>query len=180
MMNRAVHSASRGGNLVILRELPSDCSVEDVLTFQDKQSSTILHAAAGKGKTLVVKELVASYGPLIMEAIDSQGNTALHVAAYRGHADLVEDLISASPSLISARNNAGVTFLHSGISGFQTTAFERLDKHTELMNRLITYAASMTPYVSASPISCKLGLARGTKIMNFIASHYGCRSRKLS
>ncbi|KAL0854746.1 hypothetical protein Bca101_059898 [Brassica carinata] len=138
------------------------------------------HQGQSSNRKEVVKELVASYGPLIMEAIDSQGNTALHVAAYRGHADLVEDLISASPSLISARNNAGVTFLHSGISGFQTTAFERLDKHTELMNRLITYAASMTPYVSASPISCKLGLARGTKIMNFIASHYGCRSRKLS
>ncbi|KAJ0249871.1 Ankyrin repeat family protein [Hirschfeldia incana] len=145
MKNRAVHSASRGGNLVILRELLSDCSVEDVLTFRDKQGSTILHAAAGKGKTLVVKELVASYGPLIMEAIDSQGNTALHIAAFRGHADLVEALISASPSLISARNNAGDTFLHAGISGFQTPAFERLDKHTELMNLLITSAASNSP-----------------------------------
>lgn len=146
MKNRAVHSASRGGNLVILTELLSDCSVEDVLAFRDKQGSTILHAAAGKGKTLVVKELVASYGPLIMEAIDSQGNTALHVAAYRGHADLVEALISASPSLVSARNNAGDTFLHAGISGFQTPAFERLDKHTELMNRLITSAASNSPF----------------------------------
>ncbi|CAF2125920.1 serine/threonine-protein phosphatase 6 regulatory ankyrin repeat subunit B-like [Brassica napus] len=145
MKNRAVHSASRGGNLVILRELLSDCSVEDVLAFRDKQGSTILHAAAGKGKTLVVKELVASYGPLIMEAIDSQGNTALHVAAYRGHADLVQALISASPSLVSARNNAGDTFLHAGISGFQTPAFERLDKHAELMNRLITSAASNSP-----------------------------------
>ena len=53
MKNRAVHSASRGGNLVILRELLSDCSVEHVLAFRDKQGSTILHAAAGKGKTLV-------------------------------------------------------------------------------------------------------------------------------
>ncbi|KAJ4898658.1 Ankyrin repeat family protein [Raphanus sativus] len=145
MKNRAVHSASRGGNLVILRELLSDCSAEDVLSFRDKQGSTILHAAAGKGKTLVVKELVASYGPLIIDAIDSQGNTALHVAAFRGHADLVEALISASPSLISARNNAGDTFLHAGISGFQTPAFERLDKHTELMNLLITSAASNSP-----------------------------------
>ncbi|CAH8385772.1 unnamed protein product [Eruca vesicaria subsp. sativa] len=145
MKNRAVHSASRGGNLVILGELLSDFSVEDVLTFRDKQGSTILHAAAGKGKTLVVKELVASYGSLIINAIDSQGNTALHVAAYRGHADLVEALISASPSLISARNKAGDTFLHAGISGFQTPAFERLDKHAELMNRLITSAASNSP-----------------------------------
>lgn len=53
MKNRAVHSASRGGNLIILRELVSDCSVEDVLAFRDKQGSTILHAAAGKGKTQV-------------------------------------------------------------------------------------------------------------------------------
>ncbi|KFK37636.1 hypothetical protein AALP_AA3G008900 [Arabis alpina] len=141
MKNRAIHSASRGGNLVILKELLSDCSVEQVLAFRDRQGSTILHAAAGKGKTEVVKVLVALYGGL-MEAIDNQGNTALHVAAYRGHADFVEALLSASPSLISARNHAGDTFLHAGISGFQTPAFERLDKHTELMNRLITSAAS--------------------------------------
>lgn len=57
MKNRAVHSASRGGNLVILTELLSDCSVEDVLAFRDKQGSTILHAAAGKGKTLVTNSL---------------------------------------------------------------------------------------------------------------------------
>ncbi|CAH8258905.1 unnamed protein product [Arabidopsis lyrata] len=140
MKNRAVHSASRGGNMILLKELLSDCSVEHVLAFRDKQGSTILHAAAGKGKTQVVRELVASYG--LVDAVDNQGNTALHVAAYRGHADLVDVLISASPSLISARNNAGDTFLHAGISGFQTPAFERLDKHTELMNRLITSAAS--------------------------------------
>ncbi|EOA30046.1 hypothetical protein CARUB_v10013151mg [Capsella rubella] len=143
MKNRAVHSASRGGNLILLKELLTDCSLEDVLAFRDKQGSTILHAAAGKGKTQVVKELVASYG--LVEAVDNRGNTALHVAAYRGHADLVDALISASPSLIPARNNAGDTFLHAGISGFQTPAFERLDKHTELMNRLITSAASKSP-----------------------------------
>lgn len=91
----------------------------------------------------VVKELVASYS--LVDAVDNQGNTALHVAAFRGHADLVDALISASPSLISARNYAGDTFLHAGISGFQTPAFERLDKHTELMNRLITSAASKSP-----------------------------------
>ncbi|XP_010435665.1 PREDICTED: serine/threonine-protein phosphatase 6 regulatory ankyrin repeat subunit B-like [Camelina sativa] len=143
MKNRAVHSASRGGNLNLLKELVSDCSVEDVLAFRDKQGSTILHAASAKGNTLVVKELVALYG--LVEAVDNQGNTALHVAAYRGHADLVDALIFASPSLIHARNNAGDTFLHAGISGFQAPAFERLDKHTDLMNRLITSAASKSP-----------------------------------
>ncbi|ESQ49996.1 hypothetical protein EUTSA_v10022328mg [Eutrema salsugineum] len=157
MKNRAVHSSSRGGNLVILRELLSECSVEDVLAFRDKQGSTILHAAAGKGKTQVNNlSLLESLSNctlnsndraeiLAMLSGDNQGNTALHVAAYRGHADLVEALISASPSLISARNNAGDTFLHAGISGFQTPAFERLDKHTELMNRLIKSAASKSP-----------------------------------
>lgn len=55
MKNRAVHSASRGGNMIILRELLSDCSAEDVLAFRDKQGSTILHGAAGKGKTQVTR-----------------------------------------------------------------------------------------------------------------------------
>ncbi|CAN8260773.1 unnamed protein product [Cochlearia groenlandica] len=136
MKNRAVHSASRGGNLVILKQLLSGCSLEDVFSFRDKQGSTILHAAASKGKTEVVKELLASYG--LMDSVDNQGNTALHVAAYRGHADLVEALVSVSPSLVYARNNAGDTFLHAGIYGFRNPSFERLDKHTELMNRLIT------------------------------------------
>lgn len=68
MKNRAVHSASRGGNLVILRELLSDCSAEDVLSFRDKQGSTILHAAAGKGKTLVTNYLTFCFTKLCRES----------------------------------------------------------------------------------------------------------------
>lgn len=51
MVNRAVHAAARGGNLSILKELLSDCS--DVLAYRDIQGSTILHAAAGKGRVEV-------------------------------------------------------------------------------------------------------------------------------
>lgn len=51
MMNRAVHAAARGGNLKILKELLENCT--DVLTYRDKQGSTILHAAAGRGQVEV-------------------------------------------------------------------------------------------------------------------------------
>lgn len=134
MMNRAVHAAARGGNLKILRELLANCS--DVLAYRDVQGSTILHAAAGRGQVEIVKYLVASFD--IVNSTDHQGNTAMHVAAYRGRLTAVEALISASPSSISLKNDAGETFLHKAVSGFQTSAFRRLDRQIELMKQLVS------------------------------------------
>jgi ankyrin repeat protein len=51
MMNRAVHAAARGGNLVVLRELLRGCS--DAAAYRDAQGSTILHAAAARGQVEV-------------------------------------------------------------------------------------------------------------------------------
>ena len=48
MMNRAIHCAARGGNLVIMTELIGDCP--DVLIYRDAQGSTILHTAAARGQ----------------------------------------------------------------------------------------------------------------------------------
>ncbi|XP_044465140.1 uncharacterized protein LOC123195484 [Mangifera indica] len=132
MKNRAVHAAARGGNLKILKELLEDCT--DVLALRDKQGSTILHAAAGRGQVEIVKDLIASFD--IINSTDHQGNTALHVSAYRGQLDVVEALISVSPSLISLRNIAGETFLHTAVSGFQTPVFRRLDRQVKLMKKL--------------------------------------------
>lgn len=81
-----------------------------------------------------MKDLIASFD--IINSTDHQGNTALHVAAYRGQLDVVEALIFASPSLISLRNSAGETFLHTAVSGFQTPAFRRLDRQVKLMKQL--------------------------------------------
>ncbi|XP_039061392.1 uncharacterized protein LOC120205606 [Hibiscus syriacus] len=131
--NRAVYAAARGGNLKVLKELLCDCT--DILVYRDKRGSSILHAAAGKGKVEVVNYLVASFD--IEDSIDDQGNTALHVAAYRGQSAVVEALILSSPSLISVRNNAGETFLHSAVYGFQTPAFRRADRHVNLMKKLV-------------------------------------------
>lgn len=83
----------------------------------------------------VVKELVAFFN--IINATDNQGNTALHVAAYRGQLATVEALILASPSSVSLKNNAGETFLHVAVSGFQTPGFRRLDRQVELMKQLV-------------------------------------------
>ncbi|KAF2316468.1 hypothetical protein GH714_041809 [Hevea brasiliensis] len=89
-----------------------------------------VHAAAR-----VVKDLIASFD--IINSTDHLGNTALHIAAYRGQLSVVEALIAASPSLISLTNNAGETFLHMAVSGFQTPAFKRLDRQIELMKQLV-------------------------------------------
>lgn len=132
MMNRAVHAAARGGNLKILKELLENCT--DVLAYRDKQGSTILHAAAGRGQVEVVKDLIASFD--IINSTDHQGNTPLHIAAYRGQPAVVEALILASPSMISVKNTSGETFLHSAVSGFQTYAFRRLDRQVKLMKQL--------------------------------------------
>lgn len=84
----------------------------------------------------VVRDLASSSS--LIEAKDNQGNTALHVAAQRGHLAVVEALILASPSSITATNNAGETFLHAVVAGFQTPGFRRLDRQIELMKHLLS------------------------------------------
>ncbi|CAL4970197.1 unnamed protein product [Urochloa decumbens] len=133
MLNRAVHAAARGGNLVVLRELLSGCS--DAAAYRDAQGSTILHAAAARGQVEVVKDVIASFD--IANSVDDQGNTALHIAAFRGHLPVVEALVTASSSLISATNEAGDTFLHMALTGFGTPGFRRLDRQMELIRQLI-------------------------------------------
>ncbi|KAJ1391568.1 Ankyrin repeat [Sesbania bispinosa] len=134
MTNRAVHAAARGGNLKILEELLANCS--DILAYRDAEGSTVLHAAAGRGQVEVVKYLISSFD--MINSTDHQGNTALHVAASRGQLAAVEALVSAFPTLISLTNNAGETFLHKAVSGFQTPAFRRLDRQVELLRKLIS------------------------------------------
>ncbi|MCD7453129.1 hypothetical protein HAX54_019872 [Datura stramonium] len=134
MMNRAIHAAARGGNLQVLKELLSDCC-DDILAYRDIQGATPLHAAAGKGQVEVVKYLIKSFD--IINSTDNQGNTALHIAASRGQLAVVEALIVASTSLVYLRNNAGETFLHVAITGFQTPCFRRLDHQIQLMKQLV-------------------------------------------
>ncbi|KAL0377334.1 UNVERIFIED_CONTAM: hypothetical protein Sradi_3038900 [Sesamum radiatum] len=134
IMNRALHAAARGGNLKLVKDLLGDCS-DDALAYRDIQGATILHAAAARGQVEVVKDLVSSSE--IINSSDNQGNTALHVAAHRGHLAVVEALILASPSSINVRNNAGETFLHSVVTGFQTPGFRRLDRQIDLLKHLL-------------------------------------------
>ncbi|XP_073007379.1 uncharacterized protein [Typha latifolia] len=137
MVNRAVHAASRGGNLEILKELLDGTS--DILAYRDVQGSTILHAAADKGQVEVVKHLVASFD--IISSRDNQSNTALHVAAFQGHLSVIEALITAFPSLEAATNNAGDTFLHMAVTGFRTPGFRRLDRQLDFMKQLTSGTA---------------------------------------
>ncbi|CAA2986296.1 ankyrin-1-like [Olea europaea subsp. europaea] len=134
MMNRALHAAARGGNLKLLKELLAECS-DDLLAYRDIQGATLLHAAAARGQVELVKDLIASSD--IISSVDNQGNTALHVAAHRGQLAVVEALILASPSSINCRNNAGETFLHAVVAGFQTPGFRRMDHQIELMKQLV-------------------------------------------
>ncbi|PWA38884.1 ankyrin repeat family protein [Artemisia annua] len=136
MKNRAVHASARGGNLGILMELLGDCSNEKVLSYRDIQGSTILHTAAGRGQVEVVKYLVSTYD--LINSRDKQGDTPLHIAACRGHISVVDVLIKASPSSVHSKNNAGETFLHTAVTGFQTPTFRRLDRQIVLMKQLIT------------------------------------------
>ncbi|OIT33902.1 PREDICTED: serine/threonine-protein phosphatase 6 regulatory ankyrin repeat subunit B-like [Nicotiana attenuata] len=134
MMNRGIHAAARGGNLQVLKELLADCC-DDILTYRDIQGATPLHAAAGKGQVEVVKHLIKCFD--IINSTDNQGNTALHIAASRGQLAVVEALIVALPSLVCLRNNAGETFLHVAITGFETPCFRRLDHQIQLMKQLV-------------------------------------------
>lgn len=86
-------------------------------------------------KMQVVKDLISSFN--IINTTDKQGNTALHTAAYRGQLSTVEVLIQTCPSSIHSRNNAGETFLHKAVTGFQTPTFRRLDRQIALMKQLV-------------------------------------------
>ncbi|VAH59704.1 unnamed protein product [Triticum turgidum subsp. durum] len=83
----------------------------------------------------VVKYLIMAFD--IVNSVDDQGNTALHIAAFRGHLPVVEALMTASPSLVSARNEVGDTFLHMVLTGFRTLGFRRLDRQMELTKHLV-------------------------------------------
>ncbi|KAL4331600.1 hypothetical protein AHAS_Ahas13G0516300 [Arachis hypogaea] len=134
MVNRAIHAAARGGNWEMLKELVEN--VSEILCYRDSQGCTVLHSAAGRGQVEVVRNLIESSD--IINSTDVQGNTALHVASYRGYLPVVEILVQASPSLASLTNHYGDTFLHMAVAGFRSPGFRRLDKHTELMNQLIS------------------------------------------
>ncbi|CAI8617005.1 unnamed protein product [Vicia faba] len=137
IVNRAIHAAARGGNWEILKKELILGSAFQILAYRDAQGCTVLHSAAGRGQVEVVRNLIV-LSPDIINSTDSQGNTALHVASYRGYLPVVEILIQASPSLTKLTNQNGDTFLHMAVYGFTSTDFCRLDKHTELMNRLLS------------------------------------------
>lgn len=82
-----------------------------------------------------MKYLIVAFD--IVNSVDDQGNTALHIAAFRGHLPVVEALMTASPSLVSARNEVGDTFLHMALTGFRTLGFRRLDRQMELTKHLV-------------------------------------------
>ncbi|XP_015063388.1 serine/threonine-protein phosphatase 6 regulatory ankyrin repeat subunit B-like [Solanum pennellii] len=146
MMNRAIHAAARGGNLQVLKELLAECC-DDILAYRDIQGATPLHAAAAKGQVEVVQHLIKSFD--IINSTDNQGNTALHIAASRGQLAVVEALIVASSSLVYLRNNAGETFLHVAITGFQTPCFRRLDHQIQLMKQLVCGKFNIEEIVNA-------------------------------
>lgn len=50
---------------------------------------------------------------------------------------MVDFLVKASPSSVHSKNNAGETFLHAAITGFQTPTFRRLDRQIILMKQLL-------------------------------------------
>lgn len=83
----------------------------------------------------VLKYLLESYN--LIDSTDNKGNTALHLAAHKGQLGSVQVLVSASPLLASLRNNAGETFFHMAISGFDSPAFRRLDRQMELVKQLM-------------------------------------------
>ncbi|XP_058787056.1 uncharacterized protein LOC131661508 [Vicia villosa] len=134
MVNRAVHAAARGGNWEILNEFVG--SVHDILAYRDSHGCTVLHSAAATGQVEVVRKLLESFD--IINLRDDHGNTALHVACYRGYLPVVEILIDASPLLAMLVNNHGDTLLHLAVAGFKSPGFCRLDKHAELMKRLVS------------------------------------------
>lgn len=83
----------------------------------------------------MIKYLLGAFD--LANCTDHWGDTALQISAYRGQLPAFRLLVSTSPALISAKNNAGKTFLHMAVSGFQSPDFQRLDRQIELMKHFL-------------------------------------------
>jgi len=73
---------------------------------QDKNGTTMLHAACRSGSCLIVQELVKNGLPL--DATDSAGWTPLHIAAVMGRRDVTLLLLRVCAN-VAARNKNGLT-----------------------------------------------------------------------
>ncbi|KVI02539.1 Ankyrin repeat-containing protein [Cynara cardunculus var. scolymus] len=103
--------------------------------YKQEMKNRAVHALARGGNLNILKELLGDCSN--DNILDKQGNTALHVAASRGHISVVDILIRASPSSVQSKNDAGETFLHTAVTGFQIPTFRRLDRQIVLMKQLV-------------------------------------------
>ncbi|KAG5069492.1 hypothetical protein JHK85_001869 [Glycine max] len=110
MTNRVVHAATRGGNLKILEELLPIALMFWLLEMLMDLLFYMQLLAEGKlrGQLPIAEALVLAF-PLVL----------------------------TFPSLISIRNISGETFLHKAVSGFNSYAFRRLNKHIELLRNML-------------------------------------------
>ncbi|KAJ8750277.1 hypothetical protein K2173_014192 [Erythroxylum novogranatense] len=142
MMNRAVHAAARGGNLIILKELLDSSS--DVLAYIDKHDSTILHAAAASGQ--VERPITRCWRNFPHMAV-----SGFHSPAFRRldrQIELMKQLLCGKAfsleDIINVRNNKGRTALDMAIVGNVHSEFVQLLMSAQSLNVNIRDADDMT------------------------------------
>jgi ankyrin repeat protein len=105
---RVIRTIGDNNNKTIITRLITEFPL--LLCTKDLFGDTLLHAAAEKGHTKIVKELIKAGTDL--NATNYGGYTPLYWAAEKGHTEIAKELIKAGTDL-NATSNSGSTPLHA-------------------------------------------------------------------
>ncbi|XP_014494814.1 ankyrin repeat-containing protein At5g02620-like [Vigna radiata var. radiata] len=131
-----LHSATRAGNLSVLKDTVSGTEggeLRALLTKQNHAGETVLYVAAEYGYVDMVREMIQYYDLAGAGIKARNGFDALHIAAKQGDLDIVKILMEAHSELSMTVDPSNTTALH-------TTA---LQGHIEIVKFLLEAGGSL-------------------------------------
>jgi ankyrin repeat protein len=108
----ALHSAAKHGQVDCIAELLAHPNWLVLRDAQDRDGSTPLLLAAGRGHAAAVEALCAAGAGADSGGGDARCPSALLAASYHGHAEVVRALLRARPKGVDASLPNGTTALH--------------------------------------------------------------------
>ncbi|KAJ6851951.1 ankyrin repeat-containing protein-like [Iris pallida] len=118
-----LHLAAANGHAVVAKVLLGNSSAgvpgHELCLLRDMDWLTPIHAAALKGRTDVLRELVVGACPESVHATTGRGETALHLAVRSSSFEAVEFLVetvAAAAELLNSKDDKGNTALHLAVA----------------------------------------------------------------
>ena len=127
-----LHNACDGGKLILVKHLVENYI--ELLTMRDNEGITPLHTAGWSGSVELVEYLISQQCHVLDK--DSCGRTILHNACDGGKLILVKHLVGNYPSLLTLRDNEGLTPLHTaGWSGSVELVEYLITQHCDVLDK---------------------------------------------